>query len=137
MPFANCQLGGMNFAFPDVCLTPIPSPAGPIPTPIPYPNTSQPVTAIPNQFKLFTMAMPDHNLGTVVPMSVGDNPGVNLNPLSGMVMGPTKHILGSFKVLKMGMPATKMLATTGQNGMSPGAIGMTLAPSQTKVMILA
>ena len=134
MPFVNTQAGGSNFAFPDVCLTPAP-PAPPIP--IPYPNTSMPNTAIPNQFKIFTMAMPDHNLQTTVPMSNGDNPGVGLNPVSGMVMGPTKHIVGSFKVFKVGMPATKMLSMTGQNGMSPGALGSTLAPSQTKVMILS
>ncbi len=137
MPFANTQGGGMNFAFPDVCLTPIPTPAGPVPTPIPYPNISNPPTAIPNQFKLFTLAMPDHNLMTTVPMSSGDNPGVNMNPVSGMVMGPTKHLMGSMKVFKMGMPATKMLNQTGQNGMSPGAIGMSLVPCQTKVMILS
>jgi len=133
MPFVNTQGGGMNFAFPDVCLTP--TPVGPVP--IPYPNLSQPTTAIPTQFKLFTLAMPDHNLATTVPMSNGDNAGVNMNPVSGMVMGPTKHIMGSMKVFKLGMPATKMLSPTGQNGMSPGAFGMTLVPSQTKVMILS
>lgn len=42
-----------------------------------------------------------------VPMSNGDNSGVGLNPVSGMAMGPTKHIVGSFKVFKVGMPDTK------------------------------
>lgn len=134
MPFANTQGGGNNFAFPDVCLTPAP-PAPPVP--IPYPNTSLLNTAIPNQFKLFTMAMPDHNLMTTVPMSNGDNAGVAMNPISGMVMGPTKHLMGSAKVFKVGMPATKMLSMTGQNGMSPGAFGSTLVPSQVKSMILS
>lgn len=133
MPFVNTQNIAVNFAFPDVCLTP--TPAGPIP--IPYPNISQTSVAIPTQFKLFTMAMPDHNLATIVPMSNGDNSGVNMNPISGMVMGPTKHIMGSMKVFKVGMPATKMLSPTGQNGLSPGAFGMTLSPSQLKVMILS
>ena len=32
--FANCQMGGQDMGFPDVCLTP--SPVGPVP--IPYPN---------------------------------------------------------------------------------------------------
>ncbi|WP_405023256.1 PAAR-like domain-containing protein [Marinospirillum sp.] len=31
MVFATTQMGGMNLGFPDVCLTPIPSPVGPIP----------------------------------------------------------------------------------------------------------
>lgn len=136
MPFANTQMGGLNFAFPDVCITPIPSPVGPVPTPLPYPNMSMPMTAIPNQFKVLTLAMPNHNLMTTVPISQGDNTGVNLNPISGMVMGPTKPLLGSFKTLIGGMPAAKMLGMTGQNGMSPGALGLSLIPSQVKFMIL-
>jgi hypothetical protein len=35
-----------------------------------------------------------------------------------------------------GLPVTKMLNPTGQNGMSPGAFGASLAPSQIKVMVL-
>ncbi|WP_134888371.1 PAAR-like domain-containing protein, partial [Cronobacter sakazakii] len=41
--FANCQLFGMDLAFPDVCLTPMPAP-----TPIPYPDIALGPTAIPN-----------------------------------------------------------------------------------------
>ena len=126
----------MNMAMPDVCLTPIPSPAGPIPTPIPYPNIALPMMAIPSQFKVLILAMPAHNLMTITPMSNGDNGGVMMNPMSGMVMGPCKHLMGSMKVLYGGLPVTKMLNPTGQNGMSPGAFGASLAPSQIKVMVL-
>lgn len=135
--FVNTQMAGMNFAFPDVCLTPIPTPAGPVPTPIPYPNTALPMTAIPSQVKVLVLAMPAHNMLTVTPMSNGDNSGVNMNPVSGMVMGPSKHMMGSIKVLYGGLPVTKMLNPTGQNGMSPGAFGASLAPSQVKVMVLS
>lgn len=137
MPFVNTQMAGLHFAMPDVCLTPIPTPAGPVPTPIPYPNTAIPNTAIPSQVKVLVLAMPAHNLGTVVPMSNGDNSGLNMNPMSGMVMGPTRHLMGSVKTLFGGMPVTKMLSPTGQNGMSPGAFGTSLAPSQIKLMVLA
>lgn len=136
MPFINTQMMGMNFAFPDVCLTPIPSPVGPIPTPLPYPNIAMPMTAIPSQFKVLILAMPAHNLMTVTPMSNGDNAGLMMNPLSGMVMGPSRHLMGSFKTLFGGLPVTKMLNPTGQNGMSPGSFGMTIVPSQIKVMAL-
>ncbi|MFO7751959.1 MAG: DUF4150 domain-containing protein [Desulfobacteraceae bacterium] len=132
MPFVNCQLGGMHFAFPDVCLTPVPAPV-----PVPYPNFAMPMTAIPSQFKVLVMATPAHNLMTTVPMSAGDNAGVNLNPMSGMVMGPCRHLVGSVKTLFGGMPVTKMLSPTGQNGMSPGAFGASLVPSQVKVMALS
>tara|TARA_B110000971_G_scaffold201830_1_gene221016 strand:+ start:2262 stop:2672 length:411 start_codon:yes stop_codon:yes gene_type:complete len=134
--FVNTQMMGMNMAMPDVCLTPIPSPAGPIPTPIPYPNIALPMTAIPSQVKVLILAMPAHNLMTITPMSNGDNGGVMMNPMSGMVMGPCKHLMGSMKVLYGGLPVTKMLNPTGQNGMSPGAFGASLAPSQIKVMVL-
>ncbi len=132
MPFMKTQMAGLDFAFPDVCNTP--TPVGPVP--IPYPNLAVPNTAIPSQFKVLVMAMPAHNLATTTPVSNGDNVGVAMNPMSGMVMGPDRHLMGSFKTLVGGMPVTKMLSPTGQNGMSPGAFGMNLAPSQVKVMAL-
>lgn len=137
MVFATTQMGGLNMAMPDVCLTPIPSPVGPIPTPIPYPNIAVPMTAIPSQFKVLTLAMPNHNMMTITPMSNGDNGGLMMNPLSGMVMGPQRQLLGSVKTFIGGLPANKMLGLSGQNGMMPGAFGMTLAPSQVKLMVLA
>jgi len=135
--FVKTQMTGMDFAIPDVCLTPIPTPAGPVPTPIPYPNTAVPTTAIPSQVKVLVLAMPAHNMMTVTPMTNGDNVGVNMNPISGMVMGPSKNLMGSVKTMFGGLPVTRMLDPTGQNGMSPGAFGASLAPSQIKVMVMA
>lgn len=137
MVFATTQMGGLNMAFPDVCLTPIPSPVGPIPTPLPYPNMAIPATAIPSQFKVLTLAMFNHNLMTITPMSNGDNAGVMMNPVSGMVMGPQKQLMGSVKTFIGGLPANIMLRPSGQNGIMPGALGATLAPSQVKLMIMA
>jgi len=132
--FANCQLGGMNFGFPDVCNTP--SPVGPVP--IPYPNMATGMTANPLTAckKIYLSCMPAHNLMTQVPMSMGDNAGVAGGVASGMVMGPAKHMMGSFGVIYEGSPATKMTSLTGQNGMSLNVPGMTLVPAQFKVMIL-
>lgn len=134
MVFANSQgpAPAMNMAFPDVCLTPIV-----VPVPIPYPNISMSTMAIPTQFKVLHMAMPAHNLSTQIAMSNGDNAGVNLNPVSGMFMGPTRHMLGSFKTFYGGMPSSRMLSMSGQNGVSPGAVGTCISPSQFKVMVLA
>ncbi len=136
MVFVKTQMAGLDTAFPDVCLTPVPSPAGPIPTPMPYPNISLPMTAIPSQVKVLILAMPAHNMMTVTPMSNGDNAGVMMNPLSGMVMGPSRNMMGSTNVMMGGLPATKMLSPSGQNGMMPGAFGASLAPSQVKVISL-
>jgi len=135
--FAKTNMGGLDFAMPDICLTPIPSPVGPIPVPIPYPNMALPMTAIPSQFNVMAVCMPIHNLMTITPMSNGDNAGVMMNPMSAMVMGPSKNLIGSMTTMIGGLPATTMLKPTGQNGISPGAFGMTLAPSQLTMMILS
>lgn len=136
--FANCSMGGMQFAMPDVCLTPIPSPAGPIPTPIPYPNISMLPMAIPPtcSMKHFISMMPAHNMATTVPMTSGDSTGAMGGVMSGMMMGPARSMMGSVKVFTGGLPATKMLSPSMQN-MTNAPGGMTLAPSQVKVLIIS
>ncbi len=129
--FANSQMMGMDFAFPDVCLTP----AAPAPVPIPYPNIAMGPTAIPNQVKVLMLGAPAHNLGTQIPMSNGDNAGVATGVASGMVMGPRRHLTGAFTILISGMPATRLTSMTIQN--STNAPGARIVPSQPKVLLLA
>ena len=131
--FATTQSPAMHLSALDVCKTPI----GPVITPIPYPNIGMSSTAIPNIFNMFTVAMPDHNLLTTVPLTNGDQAGVLMGVVSSMMMGPVKNMLGSFKVYKMVMPATKMLSPSLHNGELPNTVGTTLTPSQVKVMILS
>jgi hypothetical protein len=45
--FANCQLMGMDMAFPDVCKSPVP---------IPFPNMALGPMAIPNAWNILFMA---------------------------------------------------------------------------------
>ena len=80
--------------------------------------------------------MPIHNLMTMAYISNGDNPGVLGGVASGMVMGPERHILGSFKVFSTAFPVVKMLMPTEQNGPMGNMVGATLSPSQLKVMVL-
>ena len=134
MVFAKTQMMGLDMALPDMCLTP--SPALGVPVPVPYPNLALPMTAIPSQFTVLTLAMPSHNVTTITPLSNGDNAGVMLNPASGLIMGPARNMLFSTCSFIGGMPATRMLDMTGQNGPTPGAVGMSMVPSQIKVMIL-
>jgi hypothetical protein len=68
-------------------------------------------------------------------MSNGDNPGVAMGVASGTVMGPCRHVLGSFTVLYMGMPATRLTSMSIQN--STNAPGARIVPSQTMVLVLA
>jgi hypothetical protein len=132
--FANCQIGGMNMAIPDVCKTPAP----PAPfIPVPYPNIAQLPVAIPLCVKVLISAGFAHNLMTITPLSNGDEAGVMGGLISQIFIGPSKHMLGSFGVLHCGLPATRSFVDmTGQNGMVPNAFGMTTVPSQFKVMIM-
>jgi hypothetical protein len=75
-------------------------------------------------------------MSTTGTISNGDNAGVAMGVASGMVMGPDRHMMGSFGVIVQGMPVTKMTSMTGQNGMSLNVPGMSLVPSQFKVLIL-
>lgn len=130
--FANTQMGGQDLGtVPDVCLTP--SPAGPVP--IPYPNIAMGPTAIPSQVTVLILAAPVHNLATTIPMTNGDNAGVNMGVASGTVMGPSTHKTGAFTVIVGGAPVSRLTSMTLQN--STNCPGARIAPSQTKVLVLA
>jgi Domain of unknown function (DUF4150) len=129
--FANTQMMGMDLGFPDVCLTP----AGPLVVPISYPNIAMGPTAIPDQFTLFVMAMPVHNMATEIPLTNGDNAGVASGVASGTVMGPSKHLTGAFTVLVDGMPLTRLTSMSLQN--STNAPGVRLVPSQPVLLVLS
>lgn len=131
--FANCQMGGQDSGFPDVCLTP--APPAPAPVPIPYPNIAMGPMAVGFVPNILFMAMPAHNLSTSIPMTNGDNAGVATGVASGMVMGPSRHLTGSFTILLGGMPATKLSSMSLQN--STNCPGARIAPSQVKVLLLA
>lgn len=129
--FGNTQMGGMDTGFPDVCLTP--TPAGPVPTP--YPNMATGTMGVPAAYKVLFMNAPAHNMSTKIPLTNGDNTGVNTGVASGTVMGPSQHLTAAFTVLVSGMPATRLTSTSLQNNTNcPGA---RLVPSQTKVLLLA
>lgn len=134
--FALTMAGGQNMAVPDTCITPIPSPAGPIPTPLPYPNMSTCATAIPATVasNVLINCMPALNMTSMIPMSQGDNVGVNMGVASGTVMGPTSFVRGSTAVLLKGAPAVRVTDSTIQN--STNCPGVSLVPTQPKVLIL-
>jgi len=124
--FANCQLMGMDLAFPDVCKTPVP---------VPFPNMALGPMAIPNVPNILLMAMPAHNLGTVTPITLGDQPGVLGGIISQTFMQQSRHITGAFTVLTKALPTTRVTSLSLQNRMN--IVGMRLIPSQFKVLVLA
>ncbi len=129
--FANSQLMGLDLAFPDVCLTPV----GPAVVPIPYPNVGLGPTAVGFYPKVLWMCTPAHNMGTVIPLTNGDNAGVATGVASGTVMGPSRHLTASFTTLVGGLPATRLTSVSLQN--STNMVGMRIVPSQVKVLLLA
>jgi hypothetical protein len=128
--FANTQLCGIDMGFPDVCLTPTPAPV-----PIPYPNIAAGPMGVPAAYTVLVTGAPAHTMATMVPLSNGDNPGIALGVASGLVMGPARHLTGSFTVLMKGMPATKLTSVALQN--STNCPGMRIVPSQPRVILLS
>ena len=126
--FAVSQGGGSCIAGGDVCLEP-PD------IPVPFTNTATPACGtafVPNIFMVTGMV---HNQGTVIATSVGDNPGILGGVRSGTSCGTATYVTCSTTVLMGGMPTTRLSTTTMQNTTNqPGAV---VAPSQTKVLVLA
>jgi hypothetical protein len=128
--FANTQMMGIDIGFPDVCLTPMPTPV-----PIPYPNIALGPMGVPAAYNVLFMCTPAHNLATTVVMTNGDNAGVNMGVASGTVMGPSRHLTAAFTVLVDGIPATRLTSVALQN--STNCPGVRIVPSQVKVLLLA
>lgn len=129
--FATTQFPALHFAIPDVCLTPI----GAVPVPIPYPNLAMSSLGVPAAYTVLFSAAPAHFLATTVVMSLGDCPGIALGVASGMVMGPARNITAAFTVLALGIPAVRLTSISIQN--LTNSVGMTVTPSQVKVVLLA
>jgi hypothetical protein len=126
--FGNAQMGGMNFGFPDVCLTP------PAMVPVPYPNFSLGPVGFPPSPNVFWMCTPAHHLLTTPVVSFGDLPGA-VGVASGAVMLPTHHVTGAFTVLVNGLPGTRLTSINVQN--NTNTPGMTVVPAQFRVLLLA
>ncbi len=124
LPASNKGVG-MNMGFPDVCLTP----AVPTPIPIPYPNMGMHAMAAPFCPTILLSMVPALNMGSIIPMTLGDQPGV-ANPLF-MQMGT--FTTGNPKVILQGLPAiTVSCPTTGNNMNNP--VGMVAVPAVTNVL---
>lgn len=130
---ACTQMMGIDTGGPDVCLTP--APPAPAPVPIPYPNIAAGPMGVPPVVNVLMSVAPAHNLGTVIPQTNGDNPGVAMGVASGMVMGPCRHVAGAFTCLIGGKPAMRLTSPAIHN--STNAPGARVVPSQVRVLILS
>ena len=123
LPASNRGVG-MNMGFPDVCLTP----AVPSPVPIPYPNMAMNAMAVPFVPNIMLSMMPALNMASVIPMTMGAEPGL-ANPLFKQ-MG--MYTMGNPKSLLQCLPAINLTCPTSGNNMN-NPVGAVLVPSVTNV----
>ena len=124
LPASNKGVG-MNIGFPDVCLTPV----GPAVVPIPYPNMALNAMAVPFSPIVKVTMMPALNMGSKIPMTMGDEPGV-AHPMYKQ-MGA--YTMGNPIVYVDKLPAINLLCPTTGNNMNDG-LGAVLVPSVTNVL---
>jgi hypothetical protein len=134
MMLASCTMGGQCIGAPDTCLTP--APPSPSPIPIPYVNMAMVMMASNTATKVKYSNMPAVVEMSELPMSSGDEPGVNGGIMSGTFMGKCTFKLGSVTVKAEGKGVCYQTSMVGQNGASPNVpAGMQVVPSQFTVFI--
>ena len=122
--------GGQCFIFPDVCKTP----AGPSVVPIPYPNIGMFATSKKCADKVKIQGKPTFTMGSEVPSSSGDEPGVAKGVMSSTNMGKCTPKVGSANVKAQGQKVVRLTSMMSQNkGNHPA--GLMVAPSQAKVIV--
>ena len=123
LPASNRGVG-MNIGFPDVCLTPV----GPAVVPIPYPNFAMHAMAAPFAATVLVTAMNGLNMASMIPMTMGDQPGV-AHPT---IMGTGRFTMGNPIVSIEGLPGINLLCPTTGNNMNDG-LGAVLVPDAVNV----
>jgi hypothetical protein len=124
---------GLNFGFPDVCITP-----AALGAPLPYPDIAVTATTAPAADNVLVDCMPAVHLLSKGLVSFGDEVGTAGGVVSHLIDGQTEYFVGCETILVDGIPAQRLTSVTGQNslGMMPNAPGMCLAPSQVTVLTL-
>ncbi len=139
-PVSTMMAGTCTSMAPDTCNMPVPSPAGPVPTPSPYINIAMANQCMPATCskKVKFLAMPVVTLTSIITMSSGNEPGCMPGGVaSGMIKGPVSYGKGSVKLMVEGQPAVFHTCPTKHNGPSPNTAGVQSVPSQAKVMVMA
>ncbi len=131
--FINTIEGGSCIGFPDVCMTPAPGGAAPVP----YANTAECCLAESGSFssKVFVNGMNALHLNTTISQSDGNEAGSGGGVASGAFRGSACFLAGSNAILIEGAPAVSLGNATGQNGNTPNCTGSCTVPGQEKVML--
>jgi carboxyl-terminal processing protease len=124
LPAVNKGVGA-NMGFPDVCLTP--APPGP-PVPLPYPNVAMHAMAAPFAPNVLISMMPALNVGSLIPMTSGMEPGLAHPFYKQMGM----FLVGDPTVMVNALPGVALTHPTTGN-MANNAVGVVAVPSITTV----
>ena len=137
-PVSTMMAGTCTSMAPDTCNMPVPSPAGPVPTPTPYVNIAMTNQCMPPSCskKAKGLNMAFVSLMSTITMSSGNEPGCMPGGVaSGMIKGPVMFGKGSVKVMIEGQPVVFHTCPTKHNGPSPNTVGTQTVPSQAKIMV--
>lgn len=116
-PVTTQTPGGICFAFPDVCLTPI----GPVP--IPYPNIGDLGQTSAAATTVTVGGKPAVLQSSEIPITSGDEPGVAGGVASGVIKGKVTFMSASTSITIEGKPIIRMGDSTMQNKMNaPGTV---------------
>ena len=132
--FAATKQSGMCVGFPDVCITPVPSPTGTVNTPLPYPNVVNTPMSDDTSEKVYISGSKAVIKKSSFSSSNGDEPGANGGVASGQNLDKVEYLSGSMSVKIEGSDAIKMFSTAKHN--SNNTVGTQLVPGQTKVLIM-
>jgi len=110
-PASTNSSAGQCFGFPDACKTP------PVNAPIPYPNIGMLVQADPGTLakSVLICGFPAATLITKIPMSSGDEAGINGGVISGKNMGSCKFTKCSGVVKMEGNGSAYLGSIVAQN----------------------
>ncbi len=126
---------GENYAYPDICDTPIVTAAGTVPTYISYANISYSAVAAPYATTVYIDCMPVVTMTSFDTISTGDEVGTYGGLTSFTECGETMYTSGCTTLYMDCTPAQKYGSITGQNclGVLENAVGSCIVPSQYTV----
>ncbi|WP_441289111.1 S41 family peptidase [Sorangium sp. KYC3313] len=124
LPVAN-RGAGQFIAAPDVCRTP------PVGVPIPYVNVAFNAMATVFAANVLTSMMPSLTVGSVIPMSIGDEPGVMHPTIKGAAVVTASFTNVFFNFL----PAAHLASLTAGNNFN-APLGLIAVPSATNVFTM-
>ncbi len=126
---ATTTAAGQYFTLLDTCKVP------PTMAPVPFPNVGLPMMAVNTTTTVLIQKRLVLVMGSIIPMSTGDEPGLGGGVVSAMIKGPVSPKIGSSKVIANGKKVTFVTAQSGHNGPNPNTVGLNVVPSQAMVMV--